>query len=495
MSQLPIISILGSCRQDSIKKLYRTTDLHEETSWPHYTKEILQIIKCAKGKLKLDKDDENVVFRKCILKYGNINYDKIQRLFQETDIFVLEIASRLVYEYKQYYCHHIASEKAYGNPEKINEIKIRSQSDQEIEDDLSEIKKEIGKKHIVIVTHFATYNGKRRDLVNLLKSICCKLDLTIFDPSILLQENSVDNLFVKESVLSHYTSLGHQIVSRHYKDTIDWTYSVHQRKMNGCAIIICGQLRNYWITLPWTMDNIILPNQADVFCVVTNAWHGEQGFMTFDKDELRKHCQEILGSALKTFHFNDDCPEIAEDCKRLSAKFDTENTEINRNNIIHQWIEKKVAFQHLEKYADLNDKTYKTITFVRPDVYYSRVILPIEKINPYDVYLTTRCGKVNCSWMMDNFYFGGYNAMKKIAQFADEYSHLNYVACCVGPEFKNIMEIQFGLFIRKYDMNVHHIKYDIPSRRGERLPPSHPKAVNKLNILYPLKYVIDQISL
>ena len=41
----PIITILGSCRQDSLYKKYKITSIKNNLSYPHYTKEVLQVIK------------------------------------------------------------------------------------------------------------------------------------------------------------------------------------------------------------------------------------------------------------------------------------------------------------------------------------------------------------------------------------------------------------------------------------------------------------------
>ena len=42
------ITILGSCIQHSLKNKYNITDIQEKLSYPHYTKEILEVIKYCK---------------------------------------------------------------------------------------------------------------------------------------------------------------------------------------------------------------------------------------------------------------------------------------------------------------------------------------------------------------------------------------------------------------------------------------------------------------
>lgn len=214
------VSILGSCRQESIKRYYNVTNFHEETSWPHYTKEMLQIIRYAKnGDIK--QEDANYIFRKCILKYGPLNHSAIKQMFDSTDLFVLEIASRLSYEYNGYYLHHIASENAYGNPDIIPKVIIRSMSDSEIVDDIRQLKDELSPKKIAVVTHFHTYDGKRKQLADLIRSTCNDLQIPVFDPSYLAKNHSTDQLFCKEAVLSHYTPYGHDVIAPEYKSFID----------------------------------------------------------------------------------------------------------------------------------------------------------------------------------------------------------------------------------------------------------------------------------
>lgn len=42
------ITVLGSCRQYSLREDYSVTNIQEDISYPHYTKEILQVINFCK---------------------------------------------------------------------------------------------------------------------------------------------------------------------------------------------------------------------------------------------------------------------------------------------------------------------------------------------------------------------------------------------------------------------------------------------------------------
>ena len=73
------ITILGSCRQDSLYKKYNITSIKNGLSYPHYSKEVLQVIKyCINDDLK---PEETMIFRTPILR--NSPY--------KTNIFLHEI--------------------------------------------------------------------------------------------------------------------------------------------------------------------------------------------------------------------------------------------------------------------------------------------------------------------------------------------------------------------------------------------------------------------
>ena len=42
------ITILGSCRQHTLRNKYNITNIQKQLSYPHYTKEILEVIKYCK---------------------------------------------------------------------------------------------------------------------------------------------------------------------------------------------------------------------------------------------------------------------------------------------------------------------------------------------------------------------------------------------------------------------------------------------------------------
>jgi hypothetical protein len=84
--------------------------------------------------------------------------------------------------------HHIATEDKYGFPHK-EDIKIRDLTDEEIEEDLIQIRKEIYPKPLVVVSYFGTRStGKRQELINLLENLTKKMDIPFYNPSVLLEK-------------------------------------------------------------------------------------------------------------------------------------------------------------------------------------------------------------------------------------------------------------------------------------------------------------------
>jgi hypothetical protein len=216
------ITVLGSCRQYSIRKDYHVTSIQENLSYPHYTKEMLEVIKYCKFN-HLTPEQTKYTFRTPILNKCPDAYQKsYQKEFEETDLFVLEIASKLCYEYNGIYTHHIASEPEYNTSIK-DDIKIRKQDDDEIENDILEIKSLLNKP-ILIVSHLVTYDkGERYNLAELLEKLCSKYNIPFINPIKEFKKRniSMDDLFHIEKVLAHYNQKGEEEIRKIYKETID----------------------------------------------------------------------------------------------------------------------------------------------------------------------------------------------------------------------------------------------------------------------------------
>ena len=134
-----IVTILGSCRQDSLYNNHNVTSIKNEISFPHYTKETLEVIKFCKY-CSLTPYETTRVLRSAILSNNPIwNNNKINNELNITDVFFIEIASRKKYIYKNKHVHHILYDNNMYNCK--DEIQLIEQTDDEIEKDILEIKK------------------------------------------------------------------------------------------------------------------------------------------------------------------------------------------------------------------------------------------------------------------------------------------------------------------------------------------------------------------
>ena len=211
------ITILGSCRQKSISQYKQVSNIQEELNYPHYTKEILQQIRYLKYK-NISNEETKYCFRTSLLHMcqreitDNV-YTNLKTEFNKTSFFLVEIASRITYKWNNLYLHHIAEESKYGFFDRDKIIKQDS-TNEEIEDDIIQIRNELYPKPFIIISHFSTYeSGKRYELIKLLENICNKLNIPFINQSNIVKQYGND-IIVKEPVLAHYTPDGINYVGK-----------------------------------------------------------------------------------------------------------------------------------------------------------------------------------------------------------------------------------------------------------------------------------------
>ncbi len=208
MSEL--VTILGSCRQTGIKDYTQVTSILDDLNYPHYSKEILQEIRYLKYK-NIPNELTKYCFRdgllsRCNREISNEKYNYLKQQFDNTSFFLIEIASRICYKWNNLYLHHIAEEDQYNFYDRIN-INRQDSTDEEIEEDIVQIRNELYPKPFLIISHFATYpSGKRYELTKLLESICLKYNIPFLNQSDIIKEYGID-ILIKEPVLAHYNSI------------------------------------------------------------------------------------------------------------------------------------------------------------------------------------------------------------------------------------------------------------------------------------------------
>jgi hypothetical protein len=213
------VSVFGSCRQDSLYKNFNVTNLRDGLTYPHYTKEIIQAIMYIKTRGKTSPRNR-LAFRNLQIGVPLDSIYKLHKQFDKTDIFVVEIASRISYELGGDYFHHVLYDDIDLRKKLKFETQItkRIQSDREISEDMLEIVKLLEPKPVIFVTHFCSRDtGSRSDLRKLIVSEAIKLNCKSFDPSELLRNYILDELVIDEPVISHFSEFGHKVLAGRYQ--------------------------------------------------------------------------------------------------------------------------------------------------------------------------------------------------------------------------------------------------------------------------------------
>ena len=210
-----IITILGSCRQDSIYKSHPVTSVKNDISYPHYTKEILEVIRfCKYG--TVTPENTTIMFRSAILTRRPIYYNSsIACEFNSSELFFVEIASRKTYKYNNQYVHHILHDHHLKTGVEIGDL-----SDDEIETDICEMVKELGREKLIVVGHIVTRNtGARYELSQLLGRLCAKYNIVFLNPVSCLSQKGHD---IQPLLLDneHYNDKGHQFMGEIYTEYI-----------------------------------------------------------------------------------------------------------------------------------------------------------------------------------------------------------------------------------------------------------------------------------
>jgi len=217
-----LVTIFGSCRLESIYKIpvLKVTGIRDNISYTHYTKEMLEVIKfCKEG--HVSPEETVTTFRTPILHNRKLYFNHIlSRNFNNTQIFILEIASRKTYEYNVKFVHHILFDSNEYNKNYKDQIKVSIQSDEEVEDDIIKIKKELNRP-MIIVGHILAYNnGPRNDLVCLLEKICLKHDILFINPKKEIESLGYNVKNLLENDLTHYNNTGHLVMQSIYVNFI-----------------------------------------------------------------------------------------------------------------------------------------------------------------------------------------------------------------------------------------------------------------------------------
>jgi hypothetical protein len=217
-----VVTVLGSCRQDSLDELLKVTAIKSGLTYPHYANEILQLVRFLKGRRKSFQSP--YVFRNDSIGVAKVSSSYSRRAFRKTQVFVIEVASRWEYLHKGDYIHHVAYDSpellpaTIRNPKDLDGIVRRKQSYEELTEVLNLIVEELSGKAIVFVTNISTSDGSERAHLNSFISAFAKQrGVGFYDPSELLERHRLEDICKVEPVISHFTKFGHSLVGSKLK--------------------------------------------------------------------------------------------------------------------------------------------------------------------------------------------------------------------------------------------------------------------------------------
>ena len=226
-------TLFGTCR---LNQILNNNNLNKLLNYTHSTKEVIQLIKFLKGELVIPEPYNKLCFRTAIAQDKFIYYkDDYNKLFVDTDTFIIEICSSKKYTHNNFYLHHLCVDKRFSSwnntPEDIlNNFIIEKQSDEEIENDILEIQKILYPKKIIIVSHYnvkkgGQYINSRYHLINLLDNICKKYNITFINPTIVLSNYSQEEVMLPD--LGHYTQTGIKQFSKYVNNFLNYEFKDH----------------------------------------------------------------------------------------------------------------------------------------------------------------------------------------------------------------------------------------------------------------------------
>jgi hypothetical protein len=358
------ITIFGSCRQQPIKEYFSVSNIQDNLNYPHYTKEILQEIRYLKYK-NIPNEFTKYCFRNglvsnCEKEILDSEYDKLKEDFDKTTFFLIEIASRLSYEWNNLYMHHIAEDEQYGFHSRNNIIR-KDMTDEEIEDDIIQIKNELYPKPFIIISHFSTYEtGKRYELTQLLKKICEKMNIPFLNQSDIVKEHGI-NILVNEPVLAHYNEEGTRIVAKKLFD------KMNEVKENNIELSMKQHIYQVYYSSEERIKKYNFHGFGDFIRGTTYLYQALKEKNIFLKVNFSNH-------TLSNFFVCDTHVSI-DDCEN-----DTHYFLVQYHNRLHDIVNCKLVFCNYWECSEIDDECRKFIiqNCLTPKVGFEKKILNIK---------------------------------------------------------------------------------------------------------------------
>ena len=139
---------IGSCRLN-LKDYFNNFEYNY--SYSHSTKEVFQWLDILENKINIE-DIPYIDF--CIQNQDKFDLTKYQKIYQESNILLIEISSLKIVNFKNYYYNLNYFQKEIKQDDKIKEIfNINNQTEEELHKDLLDIQQKVFPKKVIFIGH------------------------------------------------------------------------------------------------------------------------------------------------------------------------------------------------------------------------------------------------------------------------------------------------------------------------------------------------------
>ena len=206
------ITNLSAGTNMNILKDYYKTSINIRLTTPETTKEVLQIIKYCKG-LPFDNNLTKYCFKAGIDSDNEIPCKtELQKEFEDTDLFIVEISNRTVYTWNTHVVHKSLYAKMPLNVETYN------LTNEEIEADILQIKQLIYPKKLLI----SQFLEDKSDLTSYVEEVCMRHDI----PFVKRPDIRIIPINMNDTLDTDYDYKEYILFNQIYKNKIDSIFNV-----------------------------------------------------------------------------------------------------------------------------------------------------------------------------------------------------------------------------------------------------------------------------
>lgn len=246
------------------------------------------------------------------------------------------------------------------------------------------------------------------------------------------------------------------------------------------AVCISGLMRTYQTCYQSLIDNVLLPNNADLFIstwpILGTSTYKMPGqpWILIPGEEAKLNqddARQVYGKHLKVFHVEEWEPlqkrfkeELEESCKNKPSHVchDPRNVAITRR-LVSMWYKIRDVNRLRKEYEEKNGFKYDVIVRGRPDIRHKMVL----KMSDYDIKENNIFTdlKHNYNYVCDQFAFGKPDTMDKYCSVYPSILHYNNEIACYIAEAMLLYHLK-----HKVGVDYKHVEldYKLVNCHGER---------------------------